>query len=354
MGMRRFPVSGLPQADWPAADRAALEAALKPAGRFVRGGLAAGWQPQTVETTFQGYAYWLGWLRSRDDLDPSVPLADRVTLGRVESYVDALEEHLAPVSVAGRIRDLAESVRVLAPGHDVTWLRRIAGRLQSSACPSRKTAERIVYTPDLVDAGWRLIERARWSRLTPREAACHFQDGLMVGFLALRPVRLANLHSMELGRNVRIDGERVRVHFAAEEVKTHRSIDVPWPAAWVPVLHEFLAVHRPVLLKGMTSDRLWMGNGAPLGLQGCQTRIAKATRLILGKPLSPHLFRHCAATTVAVLAPEEVEIIASILGHTTLVTAQKHYNQANTLQAARVYQDRLDALIRGDQEDDPA
>ncbi len=55
-------------------------------------------------------------------------------------------------------------------------------------------------------------------------------------------------------------------------------------------------------------------------------------------PLNPHLFRDCAATSIAIEDPEHVRISASILGHASLATTEKYYNQARTLEAGRLYQ----------------
>ena len=49
----------------------------------------------------------------------------------------------------------------------------------------------------------------------------------------------------------------------------------------------------------------------------------------------PHLFRDCAATTVATADPEHVGMIASLLGHTNGRTSEAYYNQAKCIEAAR-------------------
>ena len=58
----------------------------------------------------------------------------------------------------------------------------------------------------------------------------------------------------------------------------------------------------------------------------------------MGVPISPHLFRDCAATTIAIDDPEHVLTIAPLLGHTTLKTSEKHYNHARSLDASRRFQ----------------
>ena len=57
--------------------------------------------------------------------------------------------------------------------------------------------------------------------------------------------------------------------------------------------------------------------------------------------MNPHLFRDCAATTIATNDPEHVHVITSILGHSSLATSEHYYNHARSLQAAHSYQNLI-------------
>ena len=70
-------------------------------------------------------------------------------------------------------------------------------------------------------------------------------------------------------------------------------------------------------------------------------------------PINPHLFRDCAATTIAIEDPEHVRIASQILGHRSAATTERYYNQAQTIDAARRYQDFLVALRNGTMKTDP-
>ena len=76
-------------------------------------------------------------------------------------------------------------------------------------------------------------------------------------------------------------------------------------------------------------------------------RIKKHTRAAFGRDLSVHLFRDCAATTIAVDDPKHVRSIMPILGHASMAVSEKHYNQARSLEASRRYQKILDELLAG-------
>ena len=79
-------------------------------------------------------------------------------------------------------------------------------------------------------------------------------------------------------------------------------------------------------------------------------RIVKVTERILGTKISPHLFRHCAATSIAELSPEFARIIRPLLAHATIMTSERYYNRASVLEASRRHgatiQQLKDSLIR--------
>ncbi len=52
------------------------------------------------------------------------------------------------------------------------------------------------------------------------------------------------------------------------------------------------------------------------------------TRERFGFPVNPHRFRDCAATSIAIEAPEHVGIILPVLGHARATTGERYYNQA--------------------------
>jgi hypothetical protein len=68
--------------------------------------------------------------------------------------------------------------------------------------------------------------------------------------------------------------------------------------------------------------------------------------------MSPHAFRHCAATTVAVHRPELVDIIPGVLNHSSRATNEKFYNMAGMLEASRAHSDLVRELVQ-DERDGP-
>ena len=66
--------------------------------------------------------------------------------------------------------------------------------------------------------------------------------------------------------------------------------------------------------------------------------ISRRTLAQFGARLTPHSFRHAAATTIAQNRPEEALVIRLILGHSTTATAEQHYIHATRINAANRYQ----------------
>ena len=104
---------------------------------------------------------------------------------------------------------------------------------------------------------------------------------------------------------------------------------------------------RPILARGRETARLWLNQyGDPMKDHGLYMQIVKVTERDFGHRINPHRFRDCVATTIAIEDPEQAQIIAPILGHRSLRTAERHYNQARQLEAARDYQAEILSLRR--------
>jgi integrase len=68
-----------------------------------------------------------------------------------------------------------------------------------------------------------------------------------------------------------------------------------------------------------------------------QLRLVLHTARAFCRPINPHLFRDCVATSIAIHDPKNVRMAATILGHQTFAVTERHYNLARTLEAGRSY-----------------
>jgi integrase/recombinase XerD len=96
----------------------------------------------------------------------------------------------------------------------------------------------------------------------------------------------------------------------------------------------------------MAARRRSCSSGQALAEHTIRQAIIRRTQAALGVPINPHLFRDCAATTLAIEDPAHVGAAATILGHTSSHTTHKHYIQANTLAASRRHLDAVAARRR--------
>jgi integrase len=88
-----------------------------------------------------------------------------------------------------------------------------------------------------------------------------------------------------------------------------------------------------------SSNALWLrarGVGA-LTPESISKLIGGRTEAEFGDRISPHRFRHCAASTIAVFAPSEIRTAVGLLDHSSARTTHQHYILARGIEASRHY-----------------
>jgi integrase/recombinase XerD len=336
---------------WPALDRAAWALALTPGDPFTPGGLGAGWAKST-RRQMVGYGRWLDWLDEQGLLDPLAPPAARATRDLVRSYATELRATQSPFSAQGRIQEVGDALRVMTPGMSFRWISRAAGRMRSRARPVKDKRGRLQRPDQLADLGLRLMDLADREVVT-LESAMGYRDGLVIALLAHRPLRMKNLAMIACGKHLVQRNGVWQLLFTDRETKQTRPVEAAFPLVLVPQLERYLTVYRPVLLTrgGRQAPAavvaLWVSRDAtPLGQQTIAHHIRRHTRDAFGVAMTPHLFRDAAATAIAVHDPEHINNIMPVLGHSTLETSERHYNQARGLEAGRRYHQTIEAIRR--------
>lgn len=335
--------------DWPRRDRGLWLAARQPAGPFDEAGFAADWRSATVRSTEKAYGVYLAWLETTRALDPDAAPMDRVDRKRIEAFIDAYMPGRAETTIAGTVRSIAYVLRATNPPDGLPWLTRMAHRMMNTATPSRPKLPRMASIAELVDLGARLM-LAAWGDLQERKVggALSFRNGLMIASLAERPMlRLRNLAGLRLGHSLLRDAAGVRVRFLGSETKKGRQIDFHYPDWLTKPFDVYVNDVRPALsprIQGIDDGWLWIGmKGGPLQPNNITAIVTGITMRHLGRPISPHLIRDCAATDIALIDPAHVGITRSVLGHATLASSQRSYNQATSYSAVG----RLGAVITG-------
>mgnify|MGYP002620657620 FL=1 len=349
--MELFDFKSLPVNEWPASDRKVWEAACVKKSPFKPAGLAAKWSDATRKNIERSYGTFLYWLKGQGQLCSDKTPAQRVTQQTFFGFMDAYEPGRAPLTVAARLRDIAYMVRAQLPPDGHQWATKIAHKLVNNAETFRAKHPRIVHPGELAELGMALMERGSEALSDQlRWGVVPFRDGLMIAALAYRPLRVRNLLGMQLGSTFFFDGERAHFRFEGSETKNGVTLEGDFPEVLTEPFAYYLKHVRPIYAEravGADEGWLWLGRrGRCLTGVDVSTRVGKETEKHFGFRVNPHLFRDCAATAIAVSDSVNVGITRDILGHTTLASSQKYYNQATGVAASRRFQSIL-AKLRG-------
>jgi integrase/recombinase XerD len=338
-----------PLAEWPAPDQAMWASVIAKGSLLDDAGPGAKWREPTRRGRRYAYGAWLVFLDGRGWLDPAVDPADRVTPERIAAYIEHLKLRLAPLSVWTQIDQLSALLVAGRPSRDWSWLRKAAARLEATAERVRPIASRLMPTGEIFAAACAAMDAMETA--PPREHrvgdnSARYRDVLMVALLAARPLRRRSLSLIVIGEHLIDGGDHFRLVLEEEEIKTGLPIAFALPDTLVPYMRRYLDHHRPRLLRSAVTSALWVTQArTPLSINAIATRVKVATRRILGRELTPHLFRHAAATSTAISAPAEARLIRGLLGHKTLAMADRIYNKAGALDAGRRYHALLNDRI---------
>jgi len=345
--------SGLKLAAWPSAYRDAWEEAFRLSGLFETSRPATTWRAATVKKVQKGFGIYLDWLLSEGQLHPHDPPEAILTRQRAEAYRCALiEAGSAPLTIYNRFQELHFALRILVPESDWSWLGQAAKRLRRTARPMRTKLPRLQPVERLERLGRDLMQRAQLEAgKTMYKRALMFRDGLLIAFLARRPLRLKNVAALTLGASLVLTGTAATLAFSRDDVKGKRPLEIPFPAALWEDLRTYLTIWRPYLLALAHVERRNPGNALWISNEGSQMKdhaihvaIKKRTKAAFSRDLSPHLFRDCAVTSVGRDAPASARLTRDLLGHTTIDTTNQHYNQAKMVEASRRHTAMMESL----------
>jgi integrase len=328
---------------WPAEDRRLWELAREPGDYFDdTKGARANHSQKSNEKAEKGYGRFLTDLHYHDHDTLKLPPDERITPERVKAYIARLQEiGNSTQTLLGRLQELLELAKVMAPSKDWSFINDRASRIRAQHKPVRNKKD-IKLSDELLALGLKLMAQA--NELKGLDASIMFRDGLIIAFLALVPVRRRNLADLILNENLVAIDSGWLILFDETETKTREMHEVLLPAILDEPLQTYLKVHRPYLLTRdgrWTSDpkgALWISKDASAMTQmAIYDRVRARTKDEFEKSMSIHAFRYAAATTLAIADPEHVRIAAPLLGHRTFSTTETYYQQAQTLEAHRDY-----------------
>ena len=334
---------------WPALDQRLWQKASTQGDFLDPDGKGAHWADATKTQIRKGYSKWIfhlnedGLLPDEDEICP----ADRISEDRLRSYLKRLQDQgLASTTIASRITDLTEALRVMVPESDISLLKQLAVTTQQRAEPSRKKHARIKSPSEIWQACHDYMDDViRSGHELSLNDASRYRDAMTLGLLAHRPLRRRNLSNLTLGKDLLFVKGAWHCHISGAETKDGSDIRFALPddPAFITVITHYLLVVRQRLLRITPLDRdaiphltgpLWISfRGSPMTDHSIYFSVNRISEDLLGDPLNPHLLRDCAASAMSSEAPEYILAASRILGHRTLTTTIDHYEQSSMLAA---------------------
>lgn len=332
---------------WPDADRNALTALFAQGGLLDDNGALAHWRAPSRKVMERQYGQWLGWVAREEPEALVLGPTERATVKRLRAWLASMDS-LAPATLFGYVGAVTRLCRSVDP--DQCWAAHqviLSGLHRATKLHgSPRKIGRILSSDVLFDAGARLVHENDGPIMHPDQAV-RLRDGAVICLLALMPMRRRALSELSLGTSLRLEDGQMMVCLDGAMTKNGQS----WEATVPDILREVLAIYlqagRPALSARGSGDHdaLWLGrNGVPVSINQFTRAIQIRTKHLIGVPVSPHLFRDSAATTLARASPSSARMIRPILGHATTRIAEGHYIKADTIAAGRGLASALDDL----------
>ncbi len=340
---------GLSVAQWPAPIRKRWLEATTEGDVLFDGGAASHWRAKTRHTNAQAFGQFIRFMQEHSLLESEDLCPDCLKEPALRHFVDQLRNRVAPASALSLLRRTSAVLRLLYPELDRSLLKLAITRLDHTAKANGKALSVLPSPDELLLVGLDLMgswqDRAVHDR---RINAADYRNGLIIAFLALRPIRLGNLAQMQIGRHIDLATQPVRVAFEDFEVKGRKMLAFDWPKELEEQLGFYLSDIRPMLVHHPRVLRaMWPSlHNRPMNESGIYTAIAKATRSRLGYKVTPHIFRDSAATFISELVPERAHLAAGVLQHASFKTTRAHYIRGQQHNAVCRYRDLIDRIVQ--------
>jgi integrase len=330
---------------WPKALRAAWQMAAEPAGDlFGTPGRASAWCSSTRLSVEKAFSKLLSTLSPHQVVESDCVI-ELVTRSNLQQFVRHMMAAKLTFNTQGTyLAGIWLGANAMAPTMDWTWVGIAARTLRNRAQPSMP-AFIPVSTGTLLTTAKHLFRQA-WEDGADRQvhAAVRARDSLIMGSLAMRPLRRSNFCSLRLGEHVFPEADRIRFLIPANEMKMRkRRYAADWPEALAAELRAYLDPVRTLLASQFSpesgfepaGDALWVSTlGTALSAVAIYKRVGALTAAQFGAPINLHRFRTIMATTLADGSPKNIHLATEVLGHAD-ARSRDYYIRASGLIAAR-------------------
>jgi integrase len=200
-----------------------------------------------------------------------------------------------------------------------------------------------------------LMRQARADQAhAPVKAAVTAQLAVAIAILSVAPVRLTNLVSIELEKNLIKPGGPTSLFwltFPHYDVKNRVNLDFTFDEALTRLIDEYIHDFRPTLVRGSNAAWLFPGVASePKTANMFSTQITERIQNATGLRITVHQFRHASAAIYLKHFPGQYEVVRRLLGHRNIQTTINFYCGLETTQANEAFGKIIREHIKFDDE----
>ena len=186
----------------------------------------------------------------------------------------------------------------------------------------------------------------------PVKAALTAQIAVAIAILVYAPIRLKNLVSIEMDKNLIKPGGpngSFLLTFPYFDVKNRVDLNFEFDAGLTGLIDEYIHDFRRHLLRGSNTNWLFPGvTGQPKTASMFSGQITERIEEATGVRLTAHQFRHAAAAIYLKHHPGHYETVRRLLGHRNIQTTINFYCGLETTQATAVFGKLMREKVRFD------
>jgi integrase len=187
-----------------------------------------------------------------------------------------------------------------------------------------------------------LMRQARADQAhAPVKAAVTAQLAVAIAILSFAPVRLTNLVSIELEKNLIKPGgpeSPFWLVFSHYDVKNRVNLEFTFDEGLTRLIDEYIHEFRPTLLRSSNAGWLFPGvAGEPKTANMFSTQIKERIQKATGVQMTVHQFRHACAAIYLKHRPGEYETVKRLLRHRNIQTTINFYCGLETTQANEAF-----------------
>ena len=171
---------------------------------------------------------------------------------------------------------------------------------------------------------------------------------MAVEILIVAPMRLRNLHGLEVGRHLVTIGRgkaRIRkIVLPRQETKTRQAFEAPVPPDSDALVEAYLTSWRHRITTKTTNYLFPNRAGGPRDAGQLSAAISKFILRETGLHMHVHLFRHLAGKLHLDANENDLETVRRVLGHRSSETTARYYTEQRTAGAFRAYDKTIGRL----------